>query len=188
MTTPDEIPPLVARALRYSLQQGYLEATRSETGRLLATLAAASPGPIADCGTGCGVGAAWLRTGARPGTQVVTAEVNHDLVDGVRQTFAGADVDVSCADWTSLAAKGPFALVFLDRGTAEKSGIEPVLEMAAVGGVIVIDDVACGHCWPPMLDGRVDEVRMSWLSDPRVAGSQVQVAADAAVLVCTRVR
>ena len=56
MSAPPELPELVLRALRMSLQRGYVQASRTETGRLLATLAATRTGTIAECGTGCGVG------------------------------------------------------------------------------------------------------------------------------------
>jgi hypothetical protein len=41
-----------------SLERGYVQASRTETGRLLAALAATRTGTIAECGTDCGAGAA----------------------------------------------------------------------------------------------------------------------------------
>ena len=40
VSAPPELPELVVRALRMSLHRGYVQASRTETGRLLATLAA----------------------------------------------------------------------------------------------------------------------------------------------------
>ncbi|MDN5727699.1 MAG: cytidine deaminase, partial [Propionibacteriales bacterium] len=121
MSSLPEVPDLVGRALRFSLARGYLQATRSETGRLLAVLAATRSGTIAECGTGCGVGAAWLRTGAPYATKVITAELDAELAHGVMDLFADRDIDVIHADWTSLADHAPFSLLFLDTGTAEDS-------------------------------------------------------------------
>lgn len=67
VTTPTLLPELVRRALRNSLGFGYLHTTRSETGRLLATLAASRTGTLVDLGTGSGAAAAWLRIGAPAG-------------------------------------------------------------------------------------------------------------------------
>ena len=92
MSAPPELPELVLRALRMSLQRGYVQASRTETGRLLATLAATRTGTIAECGTGCGVGAAWLRSGAPKSTRVVTAEVDPGLAHGVMAMFADDDL------------------------------------------------------------------------------------------------
>ena len=90
-----------------SLERGYMQASRTETGRLLAALAATRTGTIAECGTGCGVGAAWLRSGAPKNTRVITAELDPELAHGVMDMFAGDDIDVMHADWSSLAEHAP---------------------------------------------------------------------------------
>src|SRR5829696_8790627 len=102
VSAPPQLPELVVRALRMSLERGYVQASRTETGRLLATLAATRAGTIAECGTGCGVGAAWLRSGAPKTTRVITAELDPELAHGVMTMFAGDDIDVMHADWSSL--------------------------------------------------------------------------------------
>ena len=56
MSAPVEVPELVARALDLSRRRGFITSTRSETGRLLAALAASRTGTLAELGTGCGVG------------------------------------------------------------------------------------------------------------------------------------
>ena len=63
VSAPPEVPDLVARCLDLSRQQGFITATRNETGRLLAALAASRTGTLAELGTGCGVGSAWLHSG-----------------------------------------------------------------------------------------------------------------------------
>ncbi|MGJ3509248.1 O-methyltransferase [Enemella sp. A6] len=186
MTTPLDTPEIVTRALKHSLKQGYLQVTRSETGRLLATLAAASAGTIAECGSGCGVGAAWLRTGAPDSTKVVTAEENPDLAQGVQELFADDAIDVINADWARLGTHGPFSLVFMDGEIAAEVGIDDVLALVDRGGIIVLDDFVPAGSWPPMVDGRVDTLRQAWLGDDRLTSTEVRVADDAAVLICVR--
>src|SRR5690348_17415594 len=67
MSAPPELPALVSRAFDMSRRAGYASFCRNETGRLLATLAATRGGTMAEFGTGCGVGTAWLRSGAELG-------------------------------------------------------------------------------------------------------------------------
>ena len=67
MSAPPELPEIVTRAFDVSRRAGYVSFCRNETGRLLATLAATRDGTMAEFGTGCGVGTAWLRSGVRGG-------------------------------------------------------------------------------------------------------------------------
>lgn len=183
MTNPPELPALVSRALRKSLEVGYLHATRTETGRLLATLAAGREGTIAECGTGCGVGAAWLRSGAPARTRVLTIERQGRLAHQASDLFRDADVEVLHADWPSLVEHGPFSLLFLDAGTAAETDPGSVIALIAPGGMVVIDDFWPCESWPPMVEGKVDTVRLAWLSDRRVRASEVMVSADNAVVL-----
>ncbi|HIT74306.1 MAG TPA: class I SAM-dependent methyltransferase [Candidatus Avipropionibacterium avicola] len=186
MSAPPDVPALVSKALRMSLERGYLHATRSETGRLLATLAATRSGTIAECGTGCGVGAAWLRTGARDGTRVITAELDGDLAHSVMEMFASDDIDVIHADWTTLDEHAPFSLLFLDAGSAKTAPREQILALVEPGGIIVVDDFTPTSSWPPLANGRVDVVRQEWLSDPALTSVDIMVAEDTAVIVAVR--
>lgn len=186
MSAPPDVPELVSKALRMSLQRGYLHVTRSETGRLLAALAATRSGTIAECGTGCGVGAAWLRSGARAGTRVITAELDGELAHSVMDMFADDEIDVFHADWTTLADHAPFSLLFLDAGSAKSAPRDDVLALLEPGGMVVLDDFAPTASWPPLVDGRVDVVRQEWLSDARMTGVDVMVAEDTAVIIAVR--
>lgn len=186
VSAPPELPKLVLRALRMSLERGYVQASRSETGRLLATLAATRTGTIAECGTGCGVGAAWLRSGAPKTTRVLTAELDPDLAHGVMDMFADEDIDVMHADWKSLASHGPFSLIFLDAGSARMSPREDIIDLVEAGGMIVLDDFTPSPTWPPVVGGRVDVLRQEWLADERFVSVDVMVAEDTSVLIAVR--
>ena len=61
-----DLPPLVERAVDLARRAGSTFSCRPEHGRLLQALAAGA-GRIGETGTGCGVGLAWLASGARPG-------------------------------------------------------------------------------------------------------------------------
>src|SRR6478609_3914608 len=186
VSAPPELPALVVRALRMSLHRGYVQASRTETGRLLATLAATRTGTIAECGTGCGVGAAWLRSGAPKSTRVITAELDPELAHGVMDMFAEDDIDVMHADWTSLREHAPFSLIFMDAGSAKGWPREEIIELLAEGGMIVLDDFTPCPTWPPLARGRVDTLRLEWLADERFASVDVMVADDTSVVIAVK--
>ncbi|HEY9352293.1 MAG TPA: cytidine deaminase, partial [Nocardioides sp.] len=119
MSAPPELPDIVTRAFDVSRRAGYVSFCRNETGRLLATLAATRSGTMAEFGTGCGVGTAWLRSGVRgEAAHIVSAELDEHLAKEAAEIFADdAQVEVIAADWGILRDRGPFALLFLDAET-----------------------------------------------------------------------
>ncbi len=184
MSVHPEIPELVTRALRAAWSGGYVHATRTETGRLLATLAATRRGTIAECGSG--VGAAWLRSGAPCNTRVISAGPESRLSDDAAAAFTEADIELVAADLAELAAHGPFSLLVLDADSAQTVDREEMVGMISPGGIIVIDDLVPCYGWPPRTRGTLDVLRLEWLTDPRLASAETQVAEDAAVLVAVR--
>lgn len=163
-----------------------MNATRTETGRLLATLAATCAGTIAECGTGSGVGAAWLRTGAPASTRVITVDPDAQLVQEARSVLQGADVTILRGDWRKLVAYAPFSLVFLGAAEAQAVGADRLIALLRPGGMIVIDDLVPCHSWPPRGYRGFDSMRLTWLSDPRLATVETVVAEDSAVLLAVR--
>ncbi|WP_241998777.1 MULTISPECIES: O-methyltransferase [Kribbella] len=187
MSAPPELPPLVSAALSLSGRRGFVSATRNETGRLLATLAASRTGTLGEVGTGCGVGSAWLRHGATDGTKIVTAESDPQLAKVVADLFADdGRIEVLAADWTALIERGPFSLLFVDAREAKLSARDVIAEAVEPGGFVVLDDFTPSMVWPPMYEGRVDTLRQEWLQDRRFTTVEVMVAPDAAVLLATK--
>lgn len=187
MSAPPELPDVVTRAHGLSRRRGFVSSCRNETGWLLATLAASRTGTLAESGTGCGVGSAWLRSGMREGSRLVTAEHDLGLVEAVREIFAGdPSVQVLEADWMELAPYAPFSLLFLDVREAKRAGPDTAADLVEPGGLVVLDDFTPCATWPPMYQGRVDTVRQQWLTDRRFATVEVMVAADASVLIASR--
>ena len=187
MSAPVEIPAVVARALDAARRRGYASFRRHETGRLLAALAASREGVVAEFGTGCGVGTAWLRSGVRNGTQIVSAELDPDLAGAASEVFADdPQVEVVAADWSTLGERGPFALLFLDAREPKVSGPDVVSDLLEPGGVVVLDDFAPCESWPPVYEGRVDTLREQWLTDERFTTVEVMVAPDTSALIAAR--
>jgi predicted O-methyltransferase YrrM len=187
MSAPPEVPAVVAKAFDVSRRRGYASFCRNETGRLLAALAATRSGTLAEFGTGCGVGTAWLRSGVRDHTRIVSAEVDPDLAGAAAEIFADDDcVEVVAADSSTLSDRGPFSLLFLDSREPDASGPDTVVDLVEPGGMVVLDDFVPCASWPPVDGGRVDVLRERWLTDERFTTAEILVAADAAALIATR--
>lgn len=187
MSAPPVLPEIVARAFDVSRKAGYVSFCRNETGRLLATLAATRAGTMAEFGTGCGVGTAWLRSGVRGDARIVTAELDARLADAAAEIFVDdPQVEVLSADWSTLLDKGPFSLLFLDSGEPTEVGVDSVADLVEEGGIVVLDDFTPCEMWPPIAYGRVDTLREQWLTDDRFTAVEVMVAPDASTIVATR--
>lgn len=187
MSAPPDVPEIVRRAFDASRRAGYASFCRNETGRLLAALAATRHGTLAEFGTGCGVGTAWLRSGVRDGARILSAELDLRLAGAAAAIFADdPQVEVLPADWSTLTDKGPFSLLFLDSGDADAVRVEAVADLVEGGGIVVLDDFHPCEMWPPVTDGRVDTLREEWLTDERFTAAEVMIASDAAAIIATR--
>ena len=171
-----------------SRKAGYVSFCRNETGRLLATLAATRAGTMAEFGTGCGVGTAWLRSGVRGDeARNITAELNAKLADAAAEIFVDDPlVEVLAADWSTLLDRGPYSLLFLDSGRPSEVGVDPVADLVEAGRLVVLDDFTPCEVWPPIAYGRVDTLREQWLGDERFTTVEVMVASDASTLIATK--
>jgi predicted O-methyltransferase YrrM len=185
---PIDLPEIVRRAFEVSRRAGYVSFCRNETGRLLAMLAATREGTMAEFGTGCGVGTAWLRSGVSGDkTRIISAELDARLAEAAAEIFTDDDtVDVLAADWSTLRDKGPYSLLFLDSGDPDAVRVDAVADLVEHGGIVVLDDLTPCEGWPPVAHGRVDTLREEWLTDERFTAVEVMVAPDAATLIATR--
>ena len=196
MSASPDLPDVVERAFAVSRRAGYVSFCRNETGRLLAMLAATRDGTMAEFGTGCGVGTAWLRSGVRgEKARIVTAELDPRLARAAGEIFEDdPQVEVLAADWSTLLDKGPFSLLFLDAGQADRGwsgdggevGVHAVADLVEDGGIVVLDDFTPSEGWPPITHGRVDSLREQWLTDERFVTVEVMVAPDAATIIATK--
>jgi hypothetical protein len=163
-----DLPPLVERAVGLGRRLGFANSCRPEHGRLLHALAAGA-GTIGETGTGCGVGLAWLASGARPGTRLVSVEIDTERAGLVASLFADLPhVAVLRGDWREIYRAAPFDLLVLD------------------GGTVVIDDLTPASAWPPRFGGQVDQARMHWLTHPALDAAELRLAPDLGALVATR--
>lgn len=182
-----DLPPLVRRAVETARRAGFAFSCRPEHGRLLHALARGAD-TVGETGTGCGVGLAWLVSGARPGTRFVSVES-----DTRRAGLAGAlfadqpDVTILHADWTAIASGAPYDLLVLDGGGQGKNGGAPAdLRLLRPGGTLVVDDLTPAGQWPPRYQGAVDAARMHWYDHPDLDATELRLAPDLAALVASR--
>lgn len=186
-----EIPDIVGEALDLARRLGFALSCRPEQGRLLRLLAAGRPGgTVGETGTGCGVGLAWLLSGAGPSTAIYSVESDEERVTACRRLFAAHhNVSIERADWHQLFEHGPFDLLFLDGGGSGKSEAPLEVEEALVlGGTVVIDDFTPMGEWPPTYLGVADHARLHWLEHRSLKATEIRLAPDLAALVATRVR
>jgi predicted O-methyltransferase YrrM len=191
------LPPLVGAAVEAAVRLGFGYSCRPEQGELMRVLAGGVPdgGRIGETGTGCGVGLAWLASGARPGVRMVSVEVDADRADAARALFAATDggVEVVTGDASDLSGYGPFDLLVLDGGPGSgKTGdtpIEPATWLRP-DGVLVIDDFTPMTTWPPYMSGTgegtaatLDAARLHWLTHPDLLATEIRITPGAATIV-----
>jgi predicted O-methyltransferase YrrM len=183
-----DLPPLVAAAVALARRVGFAYSCQPEQGELLRLLAAGvGPGIIGEVGTGCGVGLAWLATGAVPEATLVSVEHDTGRAAAAGALFADLpNVTVVAGDWRVLPG-APFDLLVLDGGGQGKGTEEQLAPQRWLrpGGLLVIDDFTPLTGWPPMYEGRPDAARLRWLRHPRLAAAEVRIAPDSATIVAT---
>lgn len=182
-----DLPPLVERAVSMARRQGFENSCRPEHGRLLFALAAGAEA-IGETGTGCGVGLAWLASGARPYARLVSVELDAERARLAAELFSSQpQVTVIQGDWREIYREAPFDLLVLDGGAHGKNGGEPADPQVLLrpGGTVIIDDLTPAREWPPRFGGRVDEARMHWFTNTELDAAELRLAPDLAAVVAT---
>jgi predicted O-methyltransferase YrrM len=184
----DALPMLVQRAVEAARRHGFAFSCRPEQGRLLQLLAAGAPHSIAETGTGCGVGLAWLASGASAGTRLISVDRDPRRARIAADVFYDCDnVEVLHGDWQRIEEHGPYDLLVLDGGgQAKGDGTADPGRLLAAGGTVVIDDFTPATTWPPQFNGAPDKARLHWLEHPGLRAVELRIAADLSVIVGTR--
>jgi len=185
-----DLPPLVAAAVALARRTSFAHSCRPEQGHLLRLLASGvGAGAIGETGTGCGVGLAWLATGAAPGATLASVERDADRAASARTVFAGRpNVTIVDGDWRDLPG-APFDLLVLDGGGKGKSpgdtAVDPADGWLRTGGTIVLDDFTpMGEPGAPA----VDDARRHWLEEAGLRAAEVRLSPVLATIVGVRAR
>lgn len=184
----DTLPPLVRRAVEAARGHGFAFSCRPEQGRLLRVLAAGAARAIAETGTGCGVGLAWLASGAAPSTRLLSVERDAERARVARNVFRDRRrVEILHGDWRRIEEHAPYDLLVLDGGgQAKGNGTADPAQLLAPGGTVVIDDFTPATTWPPLVNGAPDRARLHWFTHPELRTAELRLATDLSVLVGTR--
>jgi predicted O-methyltransferase YrrM len=185
--TPHAEPPLVAAALVSAAAHGFAHSCSPEVGRLLRVLAASvRRGTIAEIGSGCGVGAAWICSSLGPRTAFVTVEADADRAAATRTVLAGVpNASVITGDWRAILAHRPFALAFVDVADA-KHAVDAIVDALEPGGVALLDDLTPFDHWPEAWRGRPDPIREAWLHHPDLTATEILVTPASAAIIAVR--
>jgi len=173
------LPPLVERALALSKRAGFTKSCSPETGRLLQVFAAQRGRTrVAEIGTGCGVGSAWILSALDAEVPFVTVELDGQRAAETAELLAGDEnATVLQGDWQEvLPGEAPFDLLFADGGRSKYH--EALLGLLAPGGTLFLDDLTPGY-------ERRDPVRELWLGHARLVAVELQVSPREAVILGT---
>jgi predicted O-methyltransferase YrrM len=173
------LPPLVQRALALAERSGFEKSCSDEAGRLLQVLAAQRGRMrVAEIGTGCGVGAAWILSALPPETPFLTVELDPGRAAAAADLLAADEyARVLQGGWADvLAPEAPFDLLFADGGGQAMKTNPAVLDLLAPGGTLVLDNFTPGRPGP-------DPVRELWLHHPRLAAIELQLSPHEAAIV-----
>jgi predicted O-methyltransferase YrrM len=173
------LPLLVEQALALAERTGFTRSCSAETGRLLRVLAGQRGRlRVAEIGTGCGVGSAWLLAGLPPEVPFLTVEIDPERAAAAAELLAAdGQARVLRGDWREvLPAEAPFDLLFADGGRAKEH--DELVGLLSPGGTLVLDDLTPGRTGP-------DPVRELWIAHPRVVAVELQVSSRESVIVGT---
>jgi len=183
----DDCPPLVARARALAEQTGFPltrgaagsgpSASLPGVGRFLAVLAAGcAGGRIGEIGTGVGIGAAWMASAMPADCVLITVEIDSGRAAAAARLLADdRRVEVLAGDARDLLGhRGPFDLLFADGGWRDPAGLASLVELLAVGGKIIMDDVTPLELLPPDSPLRTADVkRQLFFGDDRLISAEV---------------
>lgn len=148
-------PELVARAIAAARRVGFPvtaddpghgrgSASLPGTGKFLAVLAAGcTAGRIAECGTGAGIGAAWITSAMPADCLLITTEIDPVRAATAAEALSADErVQVRTGDWRVLLPPlAPYDLIFADSGVRDPQDFGALVDMLTSGGRIVMDDM-----------------------------------------------
>lgn len=179
-----------ARILARAREAGFEQSSPLEVGELLAVLAASKPGGrLLELGTGAGLGTLRLLDGMSPDARLTTVELDRRLSAIAQDEIRDPRVEFVVADaGTWLEGQNPVAdpydLVFADTWPGKYDHLDDALDLVAVGGLYVIDDLLPQPTWPDKHQASVDALvaRLSRLDGWKTA----VLDAASGVMICAR--
>lgn len=181
-----ERPSLVERGIQLADSLGFEKSCLDEVGELLYVLAGhVQAGIIAEIGTGCGVGTAWIASATA--LDVFTVDNDEARVVAIEHLFSECShVHSIGGDWEQILQYGPFQLVFVDAKPAKLGGIDKVVHFTQIGGLIVVDDLTPVEFWADEWKGKTDPVRDAWLHHKQLVSVEIRTSQKASAILARR--
>lgn len=132
---------------------GFTMASDPLTCSLLRTLAATKPGGrFLELGTGTGLSTAWILDGMDKASTLVSID-NDENVLAIADQYLGQDPRLTLVHtdgevWVKEQAGAQFDYIFADTWHGKYLLLDEVLEMLAVGGLYIVDDMLPQPNWP----------------------------------------
>lgn len=148
-----DIPEAYFHIKEKTEETGFSMPSDLHIGTLLKTLVTSKPGgKFLELGTGTGLSLSWIIEGMNENSSVISIDNNPDLLKFASKAF-GEDqrVKIICEDgenWLNQYQGDPFDLIFADTWPGKYSMIEKALDLLAVGGFYIIDDMLPQANWP----------------------------------------
>ena len=177
-----QVPKCLNAIIADTEKLGFDMASESKTGALLQTLAASKPNArFLEIGTGTGLSTAWILAGMDQQSSLYTVD-NDPQAQQIACDHLGYDqrVNFVCSNaeiWLKQNQHQQFNLIFADTWPGKFSNLDDALNMLAVGGIYIIDDLLAQPNWPeghgskvPALIEEIENknqftsVRMAWAS------------------------
>jgi predicted O-methyltransferase YrrM len=134
-----------------------------KTGSLLRSLCASKPdGNILELGTGTGLSLCWIAEGANEGSKIISID-NDDTFQAIPREIFQSDsrIDFLCLDandWLKKYSQLKFDIVFADAWPGKFESLDEALDLIAVGGYYLIDDLLPQPNWPDGHHQNVDRL------------------------------
>lgn len=158
-----DIPEIHSEILNKCEEIGFTMPSDILVGSLLKTLVSSKPkGRFLELGTGIGLSLSWMADGMDEDATVVTVDNDPELIQIARNYFGNDPrIDIICDDgaaWIERNKTEKFELIFADAWPGKYEKIEEILEMVAIGGFYVLDDMSYQENWPEGHQAHVDRL------------------------------
>lgn len=146
-------PYIFSKLVERSKEIGFTMASDMHIGSLLRSLIVSKPGAnILELGTGTGLALSWIMEGIDSASKVISIDNNPELIK-IAEEFLGDDkrLQLICEDgstWLQNYEGDKFDLIFADAWPGKYYDLEETLDLVAVGGFYVIDDMTPQPGWP----------------------------------------
>ncbi|HEY9712276.1 MAG TPA: hypothetical protein V6C72_02335 [Chroococcales cyanobacterium] len=186
------LPNLVSAAVALAKAHNFEYSCLPGHGRLMQSIARGRKGAkIGETGTGCGVGTAWLVSGADSTSTIVSVEINEELAAAAGNLFRSQpNVKILCSSWEAIYDYGPFDILFLEAGAKNPEKAPDLSRLLNRGGTLILDDFSINNTWPRMSHKdheQVDTKRMFWLKHPELLCTEIPTTEKMVAIVGIRI-